>query len=136
MFQYLVLHYRSTNGILFCFAKYFAISCALYLGDISDLYDESCSSSIIIIPKFSNGANIADLAPITIFALPLLIFFHWSNLSPCESLLCRTAMQSPNLDKNLSTICGVSDISGTNTIAVLLFFNVFSIICMYISVFP
>ena len=29
------------------------------------------------------------------------------------------------LAKNLSTICGVSDISGTSTIAVLLFFNAF-----------
>lgn len=99
MFLYLVLHYRNTNGMSFFFAKYLAISCALYLGAMSDLYEESCSSSIIITPKFSTGAKIADLAPITIFALPLLIFFHWSNLSPCESLLCNTAMQSPNLAK-------------------------------------
>lgn len=122
--------------MLFCFAIYLAISFALNLGDISDLYDESCSSSIITIPKFLIGANIADLAPITILALFSFIFCHWSYLSPTESLLCNTAIQSPNLAKNLSTICGVSDISGTNTIAVLFCCNTFSINCKYTSVFP
>ena len=127
MYLLKVLHFRSTTGILFCFAINLAISFALNLGDISDLYDESCSSSIIIIPKFFTGANIADLAPITILAFPSFIFCHSSYLSPTESLLWSTAMQSPNLAKNLSTICGVKDISGTNTIAVLFCLITFSI---------
>lgn len=42
---------------------YLAISFALYLGFVSDLYEESCSSSIIIIPILFIGAKIADLAP-------------------------------------------------------------------------
>ena len=58
------------------------MSFALNLGDISDLYELSCSSSIIIIPKLFIGANIADLAPITIFAFLSCMFFHWSYLSP------------------------------------------------------
>ena len=66
----------NNNGILFSFAIFFAISFAIYLGFVSDLYELSCSSSIIIIPILSNGANIADLAPITIFAFPSLIFSH------------------------------------------------------------
>jgi len=52
------------------------MSFALNLGAISDLYELSCSSSIIIIPKLFIGANIADLAPITIFVFPSCMFFH------------------------------------------------------------
>lgn len=51
------------------------MSDVLYLGVSSCLYEKSCSSSIITIPKSATGANIADLAPITIpasFALNLL----------------------------------------------------------------
>ena len=94
----------STNGISFFLAIYLAISFALYFGDISDLYDESCSSSIIIIPKFFIGAKIADLAPISILYLSSFKFFHCSFLSPIDNLLCKTAIQSPNLARNLSTI--------------------------------
>ena len=64
--------------MLFCFAIILDISFALYLGFISDLYESSCSSSIMIIPKFLIEANIADLAPITILASPFFILFHWS----------------------------------------------------------
>ena len=64
-----------TIGISYCFPKYFAISFALNLGAISDLYDVSCSSSIIIIPKLSIGAKIADLAPITILHFPFFYVF-------------------------------------------------------------
>ena len=91
----------------------------------------------MIIPKFLTGANIADLAPITILAFPSLILFHSSCFSPNDSLLCKTAICSfPNLDINLSNICGVNDISGTKTIAVFSFFITFSISCKYTSVFP
>ena len=91
----------------------------------------------MIIPKFSTGANIADLAPITIFACPCFILFHSSYLSPIDNLLCNIAIFSfPNLDINLSNICGVNDISGTNTIAVFSFFIASCINCKYISVFP
>jgi len=83
------------------------------------------------------GANIADLAPITIFALSSFILSHSSCLSPIDSLLCNTAIVSfPNLDINLSNICGVKDISGTKTIADFPFFNTLSINCKYTSVFP
>ena len=77
------------------------------------------------------------LLRITIFASPLSILFHSSYLSPTDSLLCRSAIfSSPNLAMNLSTICGVSDISGTSTIAVFCFSSTFPISCRYISVFP
>ena len=45
----------------------------------SPIFELSCSSSIIIIPIFSNGANIADLAPITIFIFPLFYFFPFKT---------------------------------------------------------
>ena len=39
------------------------------------------------------------------------------SLSPIDNLLCKTAiLSSPNLDINLSTVCGVSEISGTSII--------------------
>ena len=91
----------------------------------------------MIIPISFTGANMADLAPITIFASPLFALFHSSYLSPTDNLLCKSAIfSSPNLAINLSTICGVSDISGTSTIAVFPFSNTFPISCKYISVFP
>jgi len=71
----------SNNGILFVLHIYLAISFALYLGLVSDLYEESCSSSIMIIPIFFKGAKIADLAPNYYFSftffyfLPLIISF-------------------------------------------------------------
>ena len=40
-----------------------ATSFASYFGVISDLYELSCSSSIIISPKSFTGANIAERAP-------------------------------------------------------------------------
>jgi len=52
---------------------------ALYLGlESLCLYESLCSSSTIIIPIFLRGANIADLAPITIEASPLAILLHSS----------------------------------------------------------
>ena len=122
---------------MFSFAIFFAISFASYFGTDSDLYELSCSSSIIIIPILFNGANIADLAPITILAFPSFILFHSSYLSPSDNLLCNTAISSfPKRLINLSIICGVNDISGTNTIEVLFCFIAFPISCKYISVFP
>ena len=88
----------STNGQSCCFAIKLATSFASYLGFASDLYDPSCSSSIIISPKSSTGENIAERAPIIILAFPSFILFQASYLSPVESLLCSTAIcSSPNL---------------------------------------
>ena len=84
----------------------------------------------MIIPMFSVGANIADLAPMIILAFPSFILFHSSYRSPIDSLLCKTAISS--LLKraiNLSIICGVNDISGTSTIAVLSCSNALPINC-------
>ena len=68
----------------------------------------------------------ADLAPITIFASFFLILSHSSCLSPTDNLLCKTAIYFfPNLEINLSIIWGVSEISGTNNIAVFPIFNTF-----------
>ena len=79
----------------------------------------------------------ADLAPITILAFLSLILSHSSCLSPIDNLLCNIAISLfPNLEINLSNICGVNDISGTNTIAFFPIFNTFSINCKYTSVFP
>ena len=64
----------NNNGHLFTCAINDAISFASYLGVDSDLYELSCSSSIIIIPILSKGANIADLAPITILIFPFSYF--------------------------------------------------------------
>ena len=101
------------------------------------MYELSCSSSIIIIPIFDAGANIADLAPIIILALLSFILFHSSYLSPIDNLLCNTAISSLlNLAINLSIIWGVNDISGTSTIAVFPCFNASPINCKYTSVFP
>ena len=119
------------------FAISLATSFAEYLGLDSDLYELSCSSSIIINPKLLHGANIADLAPITLLASSFFILSHSSCLSPIDSLLCNTAILSfPNLPINLSNICGVSDISGTKQIDDLFSFKAFSINCKYTSVFP
>lgn len=88
----------NTTGNLPIPPKILAISFALYLGVLSDLYELSCSSSIIIIPIFSVGANIADLVPIIMFAFPSFILFHSSYLSPIDNLLCNIAIFSfPNL---------------------------------------
>ena len=84
----------------------------------------------MIIPIFSIGANIADLAPITILAFFSRILSHSSCLSPIDNLLCRIAISSfPKREINLSNICGVKDISGTKTIAFLPIFKTFSINC-------
>ena len=53
-----------------------AASIVSYFGVISDLYDASCSSSIIMAPRSSNGAYIPDLAPISILAPPVLTRIH------------------------------------------------------------
>ena len=119
-----------TRHILFCLAIYLATSFALYFGVVSDLYELSCSSSITISPRLFTGANIALLGPIIIFASPLSILFHWSYFSPIDSLLCNTAiLSSPNLAINLSTVCGVSEISGTSIMLLLSFFKQLSINC-------
>ena len=94
--------------------------------------DRSCSSSIMIMLRSFTGANIADLAPITIFALFSFILSHSSCLSPIDNLLCNTAICSfPNLYINLSSIWGVNDISGTRTIADFSVFMTLSINCKY-----
>ena len=87
-------------------------------------------------PRFSRGANIADLAPTATVASPLLSLRHSSNLSPCDNPLCNIATLSPNLSLNCKKTCGVSEISGTSIIAVLFFDKASSMQCIYTSVFP
>ena len=77
----------STSGILLYSLLYFAISIALYLGVLSCLYVSLCSSSIIIIPKFFKGVNIAERVPTTTDTSPLNIFKYSSYFSPVESAL-------------------------------------------------
>ena len=90
-----------------------------------------------MIPIFSIGANIADLAPMTILAFFSRILSHSSCLSPIDNLLCKMAISSfPNREINRSNICGVNEISGTNTMAFFPIVNTFSINCRYTSVFP
>ena len=66
----------SKIGIFSIDALEIAISLALYLIPSSCLYEESCSSSTTINPKFLNGKNNDDLAPTTNLISPLIIFFQ------------------------------------------------------------
>ncbi len=101
------------------------------------MYVDSCSSSMIITPIFSKGANTPILAPMTILASPRLMRIHSSNLSRLVSLLWSTAMALlPNLPMNLSMICLVRAISGTSIMAVLPMDKALAMARMYISVLP
>ena len=76
---------------------------------------------MIIIPMFLSGAKIADLAPITTWTNPFLIFLISSNLSPSDKEEWRIAMLSLKIPLNLAVIWGVRLISGTSIIASLPF---------------
>ena len=62
------------------------------------------------------GEKIADLTPKTIFFSPLYILSHSFALSTSLRLLCNIAILFLNSSWNLSTICGVKEISGTKNI--------------------
>ena len=92
---------------------------ALYLGVFSCLYVWLWHSSTIINPILLSGTNIALLAPTTSDTSWFIILLYSSYFSPSLRELWNTATEEPNTDLNLETICGVKDISGTNTIPVL-----------------
>ena len=60
-----------------------------FVGTVSygQTYGNSSDIIFVINPKFLSGANIADLAPITIFISSFIILFHASKRSPTLSLL-------------------------------------------------
>ena len=72
---------------------------------------------MIMTPSSLMGANTAERAPRAILALPSRSRFHSSYLSAAFSPECSTATSSPNLARNMPSICGVSEISGTSMIA-------------------
>ena len=74
----------------------------------------SCSSSTMIRPIRSSGANTADRVPTTTSMSPRRMRCHWSCRSPSDRPLCCTATRSPNVSRNCETIAGVSAISGTS----------------------
>ena len=90
----------------------------------------------MMIPRFSSGANTADLAPMTTLAPPRRMRRHSSKRSPSDSLECKTAASPPKRARNQFTICGVSEISGTSTMAVRPDWSVSRIARMYTSVLP
>ena len=92
-----------TKGIPRVLHLCIATCLAWYLGAFPALYEPSCSSSIIIIPRFGTGAKIALLAPITIRASFRIMRLHseslWLGVSPEWS----TAAVLPNLLTAAST---------------------------------
>ena len=85
---------------------------------------------LLLFLSFLQVQILLTLLRITILASFSFILFHSSCLSPIDNLLCKIAICSfPNLAINLSNICGVNDISGTNIIAVFCFSNTFCINC-------
>ena len=76
----------------------------------------SCSSSTTIRPRFSTGENTAERAPTTTRASPEATRRHSSYRSPALRREWITAAFA-NRARNQETICGVSAISGTSTMA-------------------
>ena len=74
---------------------------------------------MMIKPTFCSGAKIADRAPMTTRTSPRRMRRHSSYRSPGDRREWSTAASSPKRERNQETICGVSAISGTSTIAVL-----------------
>ena len=74
--------------------------------------------------------------PITTPASPFLMRRHSSRRSPAERLECSTAMSSPKCEEKVRSICGVSAISGTSSIAVLPRRRISAMRRMYIVVLP
>ena len=68
--------------------------------------------------EVASGAKIAERAPTAMRLRPSRSASHSSYRSPSLSALCSTAIWSPNTARKRSTVCGVSAISGTSTIAV------------------
>ena len=108
----------STHTAPLICARMIATSRAWYRGASSDcLYVPSCSSSTMIAPRSCTGANTLERAPTTMRFAPLRSARHASNRSPSESAECSTATRSPKWLRKRATVCGVSAISGTSTIA-------------------
>jgi hypothetical protein len=87
-------------------------------------------------PISESGAKTALLVPITIRASPFLILLNSSVLCPIDRDEWITAICSPNSLLNLVSICGVSDISGTSSIAVFPAVTALCISLIKTDVFP
>ena len=82
------------------------------------------------------GQKSALLAPTTTRFLPKRTASHWSKRSPAVMRECITATVSPNRLSNRDTVCGVSAISGTSTIAPRPNSSAWRIARRYTSVLP
>ena len=100
------------------------------------MYDASCSSSTIISPKFLNGKNNEDLAPITILILFFVIDCHISLFLLKLIFECQIAGSYPKKSLNLFLNCVVRNISGINIKACLFSSISFFILSKYTNVFP
>ena len=92
---------------------------AWYRGVVPDLYEPSCSSSIITKPKSGTGAKIPLRAPITILASLFMMRFHSFNFWLPVNPECKTATVFPNRSITASITWWVKLISGTKTITSL-----------------
>ena len=68
-------------------------------------------------PRSATGAKTADRAPTATRRSPRRRRRQASARSPSESALCSTATWSPKAPRRRLTVCGVSPISGTSTMA-------------------
>ena len=87
-------------------------------------------------PSVAIGQKSALLAPTTTRFLPKRTASHWSKRSPAVMRECITATVSPNRLSNRDTVCGVSAISGTSTIAPRPNSSAWRIARRYTSVLP
>ena len=76
------------------------------------MYDPSCSSSTTIVPKFLNGKNNDDLAPITILIFPWITPFQIIDLFFLVVPECQIAGSDPKNSLNLLLNWFVKAISG------------------------
>ena len=124
------------TGIFSIWALFIAKSLPENLKPSACLYDWSCSSSIMIAPKFFNGIKTDDLVPITILIPPNLDRSQTFNLWFGVCLEWYTPISPLKRSLNLFSNCGIRLISGTR-IKIDLFWRInFSASWRYISVLP
>ena len=87
-------------------------------------------------PSDGTGANTAERAPTTTGASPDAIRSRSSRRSASVSAECSTATRSPKRARKRPSVCGVSAISGTSTIAPRPRASAASQARMYTSVLP
>ena len=117
-------------------ARSTAMSRALYSTPSSCLYEVSCSSSTTIKPRFWNGKNSADRAPITTCACPCPTIRQIRRRSVIVAPECHSAGFAPNRACTRCKNCSVSAISGSSTNACRPDFNAAATASRYTSVLP